>query len=653
MKSGKSIMHVLSHTHWDREWYQEFQGYRQRLVFQMDAMMDLFEKKPEFRYFHLDGQTSVLFDYLEIKPEARERLEKYVREGRALVGPWFVMPDERLLSGESMVRNLMLGHRHCKEFGTKPMPIGYVTDIFGHCSQFPQIVAGFGIDAVMLHRGTGILPDEKSEMVWRGADGTDVLLVSVYPWTGYQDFLAFREWTEEELKDYEKKKLALATTNVLHALDGNDHQPAKWDLTEQMERANGVFERIECVQSSMPRYLAALKKAMGPNWKKGRKVIEGELTTPAKDGIWSETMYGFGSSRVYIKQRNDEMEYLLPRAAETFAAWAGTLGHESQKGFLDLAWRYLLLNHPHDSICACSIDQVHKDMMYRFDQARLLARNSAWESIQAVGDRMNTAKLGDDALAVTVFNAGAAETGPVTEVRFEVESAVVDVKAKEGLEPALFDASGAAAPMEVLAVEKGVRAEPMTFITDNVHGLNLKPTPVYRPRTDAMDAYRAAVAVTVPALGYETLAVGWRRKGEHDWTLPKGIEPVVADGRILENGLVRVSVAEDGTVELFDKETGARYSGLFVFEDVGDAGEGWNHRYPTEGARILSSDRNSASEVTVSVERKGCLEGALAVRLSRCRRRRTSFTSARREAASTANRRRRAARGQWRLISRR
>ena len=139
-------LHVLSHTHWDREWYQTFQGFRKRLVFHLDALLDLMESDEAYRYFHLDGQTACLLDYLEVRPENRDRLCRLIESGRILIGPWFTMPDELLLSGESLVRNLLLGHRLCRDFGTKPMPVGYVTDIFGHNSQFPQILKGFGID---------------------------------------------------------------------------------------------------------------------------------------------------------------------------------------------------------------------------------------------------------------------------------------------------------------------------------------------------------------------------------------------------------------------------------------------------------------------------------------------------------------------------
>ena len=100
----------FSSTHWDREWYQDFQSYRYRLVKLVDKLLDLFDKDPEYKTFHFDGQTVVLEDYSEIRPECKERLKTLISEGKILVGPWYVMPDEFLVSGESLIRNLMQGH---------------------------------------------------------------------------------------------------------------------------------------------------------------------------------------------------------------------------------------------------------------------------------------------------------------------------------------------------------------------------------------------------------------------------------------------------------------------------------------------------------------------------------------------------------------
>jgi len=240
------------------------------------------------------------------------------------------MPDEAHLSGESIIHNLQLGHRLCREWGTKPMPIGWLSDIFSHISQMPQILMGFGLDCAFAHHGTPCTEDERTEMVWEGADGTTILLIKAYPWFGYQDFLQMRYRTPAELRNYEAKKIKLATTNILLGLDGNDHEPAKWDTPEVIARVNRFFARTRAVHSSMPKFLAALRRALGPDWTRGRPRFVGELRTPAKVGNWDGLTNGTGSSRLPLKQANDTVEILLSRLAEPLNAWATLVGGESQ-----------------------------------------------------------------------------------------------------------------------------------------------------------------------------------------------------------------------------------------------------------------------------------------------------------------------------------
>ena len=148
----KKIAHIVTHTHWDREWYQTFQQFRVRLVDLMDHTMEIFDNDPEFKHFMLDGQTVVIEDYLEIKPEQRERIKKLVQERKLFIGPWYVLVDEFLVSGESFIRNLLTGHRIAREFG-ELMKVGYLPDQFGHISQIPQILRGFDIDCAVAWRG--------------------------------------------------------------------------------------------------------------------------------------------------------------------------------------------------------------------------------------------------------------------------------------------------------------------------------------------------------------------------------------------------------------------------------------------------------------------------------------------------------------------
>ena len=153
-------LHLVSHTHWDREWYLTFQQFRLRLVHLVDGLLDLLDSNPDYRYFMLDGQTIVLDDYLFMRPEKADIIRAHVRSGRMLIGPWHVLPDEFLVSPEATIRNLLQGDRTARQFGPKMM-VGYLPDPFGHVGQMPQILRGFGIETAAFRRG---LADEPCEV---------------------------------------------------------------------------------------------------------------------------------------------------------------------------------------------------------------------------------------------------------------------------------------------------------------------------------------------------------------------------------------------------------------------------------------------------------------------------------------------------------
>ena len=147
-KTNTRCVHIVAHTHWDREWYLTFQQFRVHLVRLVDKLIDVMRKE-EYCCFTLDGQTVVLEDYLEIRPENEVALLDLVRSGRLLIGPWYVLPDVFLVSGESLVRNLQMGHRVAQRFG-EPMKVGYMPDQFGFITQMPQILSQFGIDSAVI-----------------------------------------------------------------------------------------------------------------------------------------------------------------------------------------------------------------------------------------------------------------------------------------------------------------------------------------------------------------------------------------------------------------------------------------------------------------------------------------------------------------------
>ncbi|MFD1733194.1 hypothetical protein ACFSC4_21810 [Deinococcus malanensis] len=150
-------VHVYHHTHWDREWWSTRERFRFRLVHTVDAILDALAAGPDLASFVLDGQTLVLKDYLQVRPGRRDELIRQIRDGRLFVGPWHILPDEFLVSGEATLRNLWLGERTARDLGVEVSRVGYLPDQFGHIAQMPQLLRGFGIDSAVVWRGSAAL----------------------------------------------------------------------------------------------------------------------------------------------------------------------------------------------------------------------------------------------------------------------------------------------------------------------------------------------------------------------------------------------------------------------------------------------------------------------------------------------------------------
>jgi len=184
MKTNNII--IVPETHWDREWYLPFQEFRARLVIVMDKLLKILQTDPNYKNFTLDGQTIPLEDYLEVRPEKKDEIKKYVKEGRISIGPMYVLPDEFLVSGESLIRNLLIGHQISKKFG-KVMKAGYIPDPFGHIAQLPQIISGFEIPSILFWRGFGNQFEENDlniEFIWK-SPGNASSVIGIFLMQGY------------------------------------------------------------------------------------------------------------------------------------------------------------------------------------------------------------------------------------------------------------------------------------------------------------------------------------------------------------------------------------------------------------------------------------------------------------------------------------
>jgi alpha-mannosidase len=348
-------VHIVPHTHWDREWYASFQTFRLRLVDLLDDLLPRMEGDPAYARFLLDGQLAVVEDYLAVRPHEAERLRRLVGSGRIAVGPWYTLPDEFLVGGETLVRNLQLGLRVGDRFGGA-MPVGYLPDMFGHVAQMPQILAGFGFEHAVVWRGVPAAVD-RSGFWWEAPDGTTVR--AEYMPQGYGNGSALPDDAKvfvEAVAGFAETWRDLLAGPVLW-MNGTDHQlPQPW-LGRVVAEANDIQDDYDLRIVSLAEHLAAAPTDGLPTW-------SGELRSGARANL----LMGVVSNRVDVRAASARAERALLAGAEPLSAlflppgrWPGAR--------LDEAWRAVVLNAAHDSVCACSIDDVCDAVLTRYREA--------------------------------------------------------------------------------------------------------------------------------------------------------------------------------------------------------------------------------------------------------------------------------------------
>ena len=587
-KPRKIRAHYVLSTHWDREWYQSFQNFRFQLVRLLDRVVDGLEDGRLQGPFQTDGQAIILEDYLEIRPDKRSKLEELAQAGRMVIGPWYVLPDEFLVSGESLVRNLRLGRSIARGYGVEPSNAGFVCDLFGHNSQMPQILAGFGINGGLIWRGINHL--QSRHVRWRSPDGTE-LLAYRFPVGGYCDF-AFqvrhaRDYetpttaarVAEDLRAYLRHEAEHTEVDPILLFDGGDHEEWDQQVYAAMLDYAGKEDEFEIVHTSLDAYLA---EAI-PQASRVGAVVEGELREPGTllyDQQW--VIPGVLSSRVWIKQLNALCETSLCTWAEPTAAWAHLqLGHEVPQGFLDTAWKWLLQNHPHDSICGCSIDVVHEDMKYRFSQCQQITERLTVEATRSLAANVSGG-VGDDELRVVVFNPLTTPISATTELDLQIPVDWPTFNEFFGFEPKpsfrIYGPDGEEIPYQRLRQTKN-RLKGRIYETK---------FPVTYRTHDVL----VSLPLDIPASGYTTLTV--RAGGKREPTRYPVVPGMATSERSMANEHLAVAIQPNGSLTMRDKRTGAIYERLLTFEDIADIGDGWYHGTAVNDQTFTSTASSAA-----------------------------------------------------------
>ena len=358
-------VHVVPHTHWDREWYKPFPLFRMQLVELLDGLLPQLEGDDSFGHFQLDGQLAVVDDYLEIRPHEAERIRSMNEAGRISFGPWYTLPDEFLVSGETHVRNIRLGLATAEQFGGS-MQVGYLPDMFGHVAQMPQILAGFGLQDAVVWRGVPSAIDAPA-FWWEAPDGSRVR--AEYLTDGYGNGARVPEHGKELIEQLDAFCEAQGNKvgDQVLWMNGTDHLLPQPRLGRVVAEANEASDDYAITVTSLATHLAASSREGLPTWR-------GEL----RSGARSNLLMGVASCRVDVKQAAARAERWLERVAEPLAAcWQPA--EDFPDAFLAYAWRDVIRNAAHDSICGCSADEVNDAVLHRYAESTRVA--------EAIADR--------------------------------------------------------------------------------------------------------------------------------------------------------------------------------------------------------------------------------------------------------------------------
>src|SRR3954468_9055250 len=346
----------VPHFHWDREWYEPYQVFRHRLVAALDTVLATAEANPDFR-FTVDGQMAAIEDYLQMRPENRDRVKALVADGRLAIGPWLILLDEFLCSGETIVRNLQLGWTAGERLGGA-MPIGYLPDMFGHVAQMPQILARAGIEHAALWRGVPGAVDGHA-FRWRGPDGSEVRTEFLFD--GYDnglDVLLVPDQIGRALDEYAEMTADRWGTDPLLAMAGTDHVAPDPRLASWLRR-DSTDER--------PITVATLAEYIQQHVRdEATTVVSGELRSRVRGNI----LPGVLSVRRPLKQRMAVAERTVDHAERFNAQWSAR--DESQ--FLALAWHKIIESTAHDSVVGSGTDETADQVEARLAEAAHIAR---------------------------------------------------------------------------------------------------------------------------------------------------------------------------------------------------------------------------------------------------------------------------------------
>lgn len=551
----KKKFHVIPHSHWDREWYFTTSRSKVYLMKDLKDVLDTLESDSRFSHFVLDGQASLLEDYLNWRPRDETRIRRLVEAGKLVIGPWYTQTDQMVISGESIVRNLFWGISLCTRFGNY-MKIGYVPDSFGQAASMPQIYHEFGIEDTLFWRGVSDDEVTDTEFKWTGADGSAVCAFQIP--AGYYIGGNIPEQAGE-LKELLKQEpfrtvINRVSTSQVYFPNGFDQAPIRKNLPELAEKMKVLYPGCDFKISTPEQYIQAVKAE-----KKEWQSISGELL----NGKLMRIHKSIFSSRSDLKAMNTRIQNYLVNIMEPVLSMAYMLGFDYPSGAVEEVWKLMFENAAHDSIGSCVSDTTNEYVYMRYKQAGDISTNLVELALREIAVRIVKPEASE--ITFTLFNT-------LDHIRSGIIEAEVWLPAKHF---GLKDSSGNEIPYTLLSLtDQGDYVKAQT--------IRLNPSKeIYLPDT----VYKAQIALQakdLPGMGYVRLTVDLDQDNYSPLT--------EAAENFAENKYYKITVNENGSLDILDKKNNHLYLNQAVLEENGDDGDSFNYSPPRQDMIVRSTD---------------------------------------------------------------
>lgn len=557
----KRKIHVIPHSHWDREWYFTTSRSKVYLMKDLGDVLNTLENDPEFKYFMVDAQGSLLDDYIKWRPQDKERISKLVNDGRLVIGPWYTQTDQLVISGESIVRNMYYGMKRCESFG-KYMNVGYVPDSFGQSGNMPQIYRQFGIEDTLFWRGVSDDMVKHTDYNWRGDDGSVVFTTQI-PF-GYYIGGNIPEEPEENEEFWQKECLEKAggrsATRHIYFPNGFDQAPVRTNLSQLVKERNEKDPENEYVISCIEDYIKDVKSE-NPELEE----VQGELVI-AKHMRIHKSIF---SSRSDLKVMNTQIQNYVTNVMEPLLTISYNLGNEYPHEAVAEIWKLLFENAAHDSIGSCISDTANEDVYVRYKQARDIA--------------VNLVELHSRLIATNVKNDADMTFTAINTLPQKRKDTVIVKTYVPGGKFAIIDEKGNDVDYTIIKSRD---------LTDYVlsQTIMLDPSRKFYVPDQVLEVTMAIKANDVPALGYVQYSID-TQKDSHKET---------ADKKVLENKYYTIEVEENGSLTIVDKANNVTYKNQGILVENGDDGDSFNYSPPRKDMEVFSNESKCTVKISGS-----------------------------------------------------